>query len=1024
MKIEKYLVLNKYLLSLFGIAEFKNLQKELAEKPVGYDSDGRSYFVNVLRSLDGLQRDKLSEERLLHYDENIHGYVGKINSRREPKIILKYFQYLAVLFAEIYLDDLKNRKIGLLSDLNTFLDNYRNENDLGDRIGGFTEEDLKKIAFWMATGSGKTLLLHINYHQFLRYKLFSPDNIVLITPNEGLSRQHFEELQKSGIPCRLYGGNLSNVGGLLGEQGVLILEMTKLVEEKKGGGVTLPVEIFEGQNLLFVDEGHKGKKSEEQKWAKLRNNVAENGFVFEYSATFGQILSESNREILEEYAKAIVFDYSYRYFYLDGYGKDFSVLNVRPGNLNQQQFQETMCIANLLAFYQQYLAYEDNRLLAREHNLEKPLWIFVGTTVNEEESDVIQIIEFFQRVLHDEGWAREKAKNILDGQSGLKNEDDEDALVGEFEYIRQVGFDLDDLYRKVFGGKGRFGVHEIRNADGELALKVGENEYFGVVNIGSVSNVKKELEKKGITVEADAVSGSLFDTIKRETSPINVLIGSKKFIEGWDTWRVSSMGLLNIGTGQGPQIIQLFGRGIRIKGRGYSLKRSGDRCPVNFLETLNIYGIKADYLSRFLEAIKKEEVEFESIDIPVKIQHEKKWGQLYYLSKDQSKKFEEDIVLPLEIDKRPSITLDLTPKVMMFVGKDRQKDGGVKIQQIQSQTEKTLLDADIVEILNWPRILAEMQEFKASRGYWNLILGKDRLKNVLLSDRYKILVLGEYLHVKTKEDLNRLEDVAIQVLKKYVEQFYKHHAKRYESKNMRYEMVRRQAVLPLFEKAENQYAYTVQINKDEKKLIEDVKKLVKDLDKLCKQAEKILPRVYFDRHLYLPILLRSKNIEKISPAGLEDSEKEFIVHFKQYLENYKKELGIYEIYLLRNFPKVGVGFFNLNGFYPDFIMWVKNGKRQRIVFLDPKGLEHMQRLDHEKIQLAKDIKNLETELGKENISLNSFILSKTSYETLVRGRTDPESRKEYEASHVLFLDDQEWPKKLFREILEYDGSPE
>lgn len=1016
MKIEKYLVLNKYLLALFGIPEFRDLQKELAEKPVGYDSDGRSYFANVLRSLEGLQREKISEERLLHYDGNIQDYLRKISSKREPKVILKYFQYLALLFAEIYLDELKNRKIGLLRDLNAFLDSYRLENDLGDRVGEFIEADLTKLAFWMATGSGKTLLLHINYHQFLRYKLFSPDNIILITPNEGLSRQHFEELQKSGIPCRLYGGNLSNVGGLPGEQAVLILEMTKLVEEKKGGGVTLPVEVFEGQNLLFVDEGHKGKKSEEQKWAKLRNSLAEKGFVFEYSATFGQILNESNRNTLEEYAKAIVFDYSYRYFYLDGYGKDFSVLNVKPGNIKQQQFQEIMFVANLLAFYQQSMAYEDSIWLAREHNLEKPLWIFVGTTVNEEESDVIQIIGLFHKVLHDEEWMQKHAKIILDGQSGLKNEDDADALVGEFEYIRQKGFNLDDLYRKVLGGKGRFCVHEIKNANGELALKAGENEYFGVVNIGGVSSVKKELEKRGIAVETDYISESPFDTIKQASSPINVLIGSKKFIEGWDTWRVSSMGLLNIGTGQGPQIIQLFGRGIRIKGRGYSLKRSGDKGSVHFLETLNIYGIKADYLSRFLEAIKKEEVEFESIDIPVKTQHEGKWGQLYYPSKDQSRKFEEEVVLHLEIDKRLFVVLDLTPKLMMFIGKDRDKDGGVKIQQVQSQTERTKLRADIVEILNWPRILTEMQEYKALKGYWNIILGKERLKNVLLSDRYVILVHGEYLQVETKEDLRRQEDVAIQVLKKYVEQFYKHHAKRYESKNMRYEMVRRQIVLPLFVKEGNQYAYTVQIDKGEKKLIEEVKKLIKDLDKLFKESGKPLPRFYFEHHLYLPILLRSKNIEKISPAGLEDSEKAFIARFKQYIENNKDKLGACEIYLLRNFPKVGVRFFNLSGFYPDFIMWVKNGNRQRIVFLDPKGLEHTKSLENEKIQLANEIKNLERELGKKNIRLDSFILSNTPYESLIKGIVNPESRQEYEANHVLFLDDYEWPKKLLGAI--------
>ncbi|MBM4276411.1 MAG: hypothetical protein FJ130_00820 [Deltaproteobacteria bacterium] len=96
---------------------------------------------------------------------------------------------------------------------------------------------------------------------------------------------------------------------------------------------------------------------------------------------------------------------------------------------------------------------------------------------------------------------------------------------------------------------------------------------------------------------------------------------------------------------------------------------------------------------------------------------------------------------------------------------------------------------------------------------------------------------------------------------------------------------------------------------------------------------------------------------------------------------------------------------------------MKNGKRQQIVFLDPKGLEHIKRLDHEKIQLFKSIKSLESDLGKVNISLHSFILSKTSYENLFKGMEEADSREEFEANHVLFLDDQEWPKKFFREIL-------
>jgi hypothetical protein len=45
------------------------------------------------------------------------------------------------------------------------------------------------------------------------------------------------------------------------------------------------------------------------------------------------------------------------------------------------------------------------------------------------------------------------------------------------------------------------------------------------------------------------------------------------------------MGLLNIGKGEGPQIIQLFGRGVRLKGKNLSLKRSVNP-EISILETL------------------------------------------------------------------------------------------------------------------------------------------------------------------------------------------------------------------------------------------------------------------------------------------------------------------------------------------------------------------------------------------------------------------------------------------------------
>jgi type I site-specific restriction endonuclease len=310
MNIEKYLVLNKYFLGLFGEKDNRGLLRYLKSVEEG-ERDGLTNFAINLMTKEGV---KLPKDELKRYDQNIQEYLRKINQNRPERIRLKYFQYLAVLFTEIFLDRLKNRKWEFLAELNDFVNSNSLEKKVRETVGEFSEEDLKKLAFWMATGSGKTLIMHINYLQFLRYKPFEPDNILLITPNEGLSKQHYEEMQKSGIPCRLYSESGSSSGQR--EHKVLIIEITKLAENTRGRGRSIHISAFEGKNLIFVDEGHKGKRSEEKKWAKLRDKLIEKGFAFEYSATFGQILNKDKgkdkdkdeQNILKEYAKAIIFD--------------------------------------------------------------------------------------------------------------------------------------------------------------------------------------------------------------------------------------------------------------------------------------------------------------------------------------------------------------------------------------------------------------------------------------------------------------------------------------------------------------------------------------------------------------------------------------------------------------------------------------------------------------------------------------------------------------------------------------------
>ena len=614
MRLEKYLILNKYLLSLFGVNSISDLREELKNKKEGFDNDGKSFFADTLIGLENL---KIDRNDLLQCDLAIKEYSERLSKHRRENIILKYFQYLAVLFAEIYLDRYFNRKQSLLSDLNSFLEGY-NQSERTE-IFLFEDKDLKKLAYWMATGSGKTLIMHINYWQFLKYNTEPLDNIIMVTPNEGLSKQHYSEMQRSGVPCRLYSESPDSL--TLYRDQVFIIDIHKLTEKKKGAGVRIETSYFEGRNLVFIDEGHKGQTTEEQRWKKLREDLGKYGFVFEYSATFGQVIDEKNKELLEEYSKAIVFDYSYRYFYEDGYGKDFYVYNLREDSFTKN-YKDLILSANLLSFYEQSLLYENHRDELKDYLIEKPLWAFIGSKVSGAgvNSDVLKVVLFLRRLIEDRKFLERNITKILNGKSGLLDQDGNDIFKDRFQYIRKNGYKINDIYRRLFNANGgSLQLCELKSADGEIGLKIGEADYFGVVNIGNVSSFKKLLIKSGFDEKSDSFTPSLFERINENNSSINMLIGAKKFIEGWDSWRVCSMGLINMGKGEGPQIIQLFGRGVRLKGKYLSLKRSDEnKYQIKSLETLNIFGLNADYINLFLETIRKEEVEYEEIRLPIK----------------------------------------------------------------------------------------------------------------------------------------------------------------------------------------------------------------------------------------------------------------------------------------------------------------------------------------------------------------------------------------------------------------------
>ena len=80
----------------------------------------------------------------------------------------------------------------------------------------------------MATGSGKTLLMHANILQYQHYlekhgRRRELNRIILLTPNEGLSQQHLREFEAAGIDAELFN---KDGRGLFTGQAVEILDVT------------------------------------------------------------------------------------------------------------------------------------------------------------------------------------------------------------------------------------------------------------------------------------------------------------------------------------------------------------------------------------------------------------------------------------------------------------------------------------------------------------------------------------------------------------------------------------------------------------------------------------------------------------------------------------------------------------------------------------------------------------------------------------------------------------------------------
>ena len=1048
IRLQDNLVLQHYLLDEFGKQDFNQLAAILRYTPEGYNEENISRFYLALTSQLDLFDNGFSE-RLLEYDRNIYRFTEEINFKRKKPIVWKYFQYLSLLFTEMYLDEYFRDRELLQNKLNKTLDSLRSAEQLGTEIPNYTIDNLNKIALWQATGSGKTLLMHMNilslqHHMNKNERGHHFNKILLITPNEGLSEQHLQEFQDSNIPARRFDDSAQLNLLTSGSDSIIeVLEITKLKEVK--GQKTIAVESFGQNNIVFVDEGHRGATGTD--WKDKRDYLSAEGFAIEYSATFGQVVKVTNKATdkkqFAEYAKSIVFDYSYKYFYNDGYGKEFKILNLKQNVLDQHKF--IYLVASLLTYYQQLKLYNLHKKKFQGFNLYEPLMVFVGSSVNavrneggKNVSDVVDVLLFLNEFLEESDQSIDAIRSIIHGDSGLVDTKNSNIFDGAFIPLsEQFGHDNEAIYKDmlklVFGSMSADGgliVENLSGIDGEIALRVGTSDHFGLINVGDSSTLVKLCEENGLYTTDLQFSGSLFSEINEDHSPIKILIGSKKFTEGWNSWRVSTMGLLNLGRSEGSQVIQLFGRGVRLRGYKDSLKRSSKLYADNMEfrnllpkyikknETLNIFGVRADYMETFRDYLEDEGVASEednciSIDFPtehIAINHPLKTLGL----RDDAPKFKHSVIVETSsiASPRAVIEIDLYPKLQGIDSVDSADRSG-------ERNEQRLSESDIA-FINRREVYFELEKYKNSKNWSNLNLDVDAILKKVLDDSWYIIyapnmTFGNSNGNWSERRLVIQNDIVLPLAKKLLDRIYLQEKERHDSQYREYKI--------LNQDDDNLIKnYTVKVDETRTDLIDEIISIKNDLasmqdDKPLTGAAGLL---YYTKHLYKPLFyINQKSVDyiRISPVALNEGEEKFVRNLREYSRKHQHLFADKSLYLLRNLSRgKGVNFFEANNFYPDFILWIISGDKQHIAFVDPKGIYNMSEgKNSPKIGLSKEIKNIQAQLNDDKVTLDSFILAGTRQQSILWA--DNWGQNDFEENNIYFDYDDNHIEKMINKIL-------
>ncbi|WP_187923739.1 DEAD/DEAH box helicase family protein [Helicobacter pylori] len=441
------------------------------------------------------------------------------------------------------------------------------------------ENFINRLAFYMATGSGKTIVI-IKLVELLsvaiRMGLIPKKNIMFFSANEHLIKQFKKEIEKynrgKDFSKQIDFKDLKDITNKdfyhspkdFFQKIALFYYRADLMNDEESKENLLNYKDYwdNGENYVILDEVHKGNKSESKRQA-IFSLLSLRGFLFNFSATFTE----------ESDLITAVYNLSVGEWVKLGYGKE-SVL-LKKNNLNAfKELKDLNDREKEIALLKALLLLGMQKRHKTEGYFYDPLMLVFTHSVNVKNSDAEIFFKTLARVIeNDDRSDFLKAKDDL--LEELKNPEflfsddkDKDYKVKVFkEGLKSM--DFKGLKEEVFyANNGHIEVIINPKNNQEIAFKLNTSDkVFCLIKIGDITEwiYEKLKSVKVVSKNLSFKEESYFSQIDK--SSINILVGSRAFDTGWDSTRPSVILFLNIGLDDDAKklVKQSFGRGVRIE---------------------------------------------------------------------------------------------------------------------------------------------------------------------------------------------------------------------------------------------------------------------------------------------------------------------------------------------------------------------------------------------------------------------------------------------------------------------------